>query len=79
MRRMISVPILITTYECGPPIIEQCPDCSFGIEVAYPAIKGITDGWRRNVCCNNLNQNKKRKYDPGICIFFKQKQAQEGA
>lgn len=79
MHKVIFVPISIVSYECGPPTIAQCPDCSFNIEVVHPAVHGVTDGEKRNECRNTLNSNQQRKYRAGICIFFKEKEALEHA
>lgn len=66
MDRVITVPILIRTYECGPPALEQCPKCRFGQKVEHAVGESGEDGARKFLCV--FEQDVMRV---GICVFFK--------
>lgn len=72
MKKIIFVPVEIETYECGPPVTEQCEDCRFGSENKMPQTQTI-DGFRQMRCANHFNANDTRQFQPGVCGFFVKK------
>ncbi len=66
----ISFPVVIEVYECGPPALEQCPDCTFSYGDSMYPLTRIDDGYRQIFCSNPLNRDRDARYRSGTCSFF---------